>query len=117
MTTTKELLSKKYTVSLSGGEIGYIIHMLADAQHHLNGKMEENIFDPNNASMAAANDIVGNSLLHSVYEAGGVDLLAFAMSTTREAMEGLMEARDEESLRKAADKIKNSMKSPKDKLN
>lgn len=104
----QEMLGADYEIRLSGGMIGYLLKLLADRQHELNGSLKEDSFDPMKAILAATNDVVGNSLLHEAYESCGAAFLAFCMSTSEEDMKRLMESKDKESVEKAAKAIKRS---------
>lgn len=100
-----EMLSADYEIRLSGGMIGYILKLLADRQHQLNDGLKES-FDAMEAVLAATNDVVGNTLLHEAYRSCGAGFLAFVMQTTEKEMTNLMESKDEDSIKKAAQKIR-----------
>ena len=54
---------------------------------------------------AAANDIVGNTLIHEVYRVAGAKMLALAMNSDEEAMEKLMTSKTPSEIKEAASKI------------
>lgn len=98
----KAMLTAEYTITLNGGMLGYILKLLADEQHILNEDMAENITNPMAALLAAANDMVGNTLLHEAYRAAGADFLAYVMNANADGMRKLMEANDHATMAEAA---------------
>jgi hypothetical protein len=112
-----ETLNKEYSVTLSGAMLGYVLQTLADQQFALNEEMAENITDPMAAMMAAANDVVGNTVLHAIYKAAGAELLAIAMNTDPKSIERLMTSQTPEDVKKAAFTIKSGLRRKGDKLN
>lgn len=98
----KAMLTAEYTITLNGGMLGYILKLLADEQHILNEEMAEDITNPMAAMVAAANDVVGNTLLHEAYRTAGADFLAYVMNTNAEGMRKLMEAQDHKTMEEAA---------------
>lgn len=97
----RETLGKDYTITLSGAILGYILQILADEQYCLNDEMAENITDPMAAMAAAANDVVGNTVLHAVYDAAGPVLLAIVMNSSPDAMDKLMKAQSPDDIDEA----------------
>lgn len=103
--SVEEMLDKEYEIKLKGGALGYILTLLANEQHELNERMADNITDVMAVMTAAANDIVGNTLIHEVYRVAGAKMLALAMNTDEESMERLMTSKNPAEVKEAASKM------------
>ncbi len=99
----KKLLDTVYTIELKGSALGYILTVLAVEQERLNEKSRNDITDIGSVMAAAANDVVGNDLLHAVYRAAGEEFLGFAMGMKPETMKRVMESDDMEAIKAEVD--------------
>lgn len=106
-----EMLRADYQITLSGGHVAYLLKLLAQEQHALNEEARENILDIMAHQLAAANDVVGNTLLHEAYRACGARFLAFAMDCDEASLKRFMDSKTPEELEKNAEKI-NKKKRP-----
>lgn len=114
----QEMLKEEYTINLSGGHVAYILKLLAMEQEALNEDVEENVTDAMAHALAAANDIVGNTLLHEAYRVCGPNFLAFAMNVEAKAIDRLMQSKTPEEVKKAGEEIsKQGKKKPRKDLN
>ena len=103
----KKMLDTVYTLELRGSALGYILTVLAAEQERLNERSRNNITDIGAVMAAAANDMVGNDLLHTAYKAAGEEFLGFAMGMKPEVMKTVMESDDLETMR---DEVKKARK-------
>ncbi len=108
-----KMLDTEYSVTLKGSMLGYLLSLLADAQRDLNNELRGKNIDPITAMACAANNVVGNAVMHEVYRVCGADFLAFAMKADSKGMKDLMEAETEEEMDKAASVLRASKKAEK----
>ena len=76
----KAMLDKEYTITVRGSVLAYLINLLSDTQHRLNDEAQDNITNITAVMTAAANDIVGNEMLHAIKNAAGCEFLDTAMN-------------------------------------
>jgi hypothetical protein len=88
----KKMLDTVYTIELRGSVLGYVLTVLAAEQDRLNKKSQNDITDIGAVMAAAANDMVGNDMLHAVYKAAGEEFLGFTMGMKPEVMKTVMES-------------------------
>ena len=116
------MLDGEYSVNLKGSMLGYLLTLLVDAQRDLNAELRGTRIDPITAMACAANNVVGNALMHEVYRVCGPEFLALAMGADEKGIKDLMEAKTEKELGKAAENLAaasklRTSKSPSSKLN
>lgn len=75
----KAMLDMEYTITVRGSVLGYLINLLSDMQYRLNDEARDNITDIMAVMTAAANDVVGNEMLHAIKDAAGCEFLDTAM--------------------------------------
>jgi len=105
----KKMLDTVYTLELRGSALGYILTVLAGEQERLNKKRRDDITDIGAVMAAAANDMVGNDLLHAAYKAAGEEFLGFAMGMKPVTIKRVMDSDDpdtREEVKMAAEKIR-----------
>lgn len=113
-----EMLKADYKITLSGGHVAYLLKLLAQEQFALNEEARENILDIMAHQLAAANDVVGNSLLHEAYRVCGASFLAFAMDCDEASVKRFMESKTPDDLEKNAETItKKKQRKPNKNLN
>lgn len=101
----KDMLSANYSITLSGGHVAYILKLLAMEQFNLNEDVEADVADIMAHAMAAANDIVGNSLLHEAYRVCGAAFLAFAMDVDEKSVDKFMQSKTPEEVERNGEEI------------
>lgn len=111
----RKMLNTVYTVELKGSALGYILTILASEQHKLDEKSREDITDINSIMAAVANNVVGNDLLHAVYDAAGEEFLGFAMGMSPATMKKVMESDDMDMVKDEVDKAIKAHRANRDK--
>lgn len=112
-----KMLDKEYEIKMKGSMLGYLLNLLSEQQRALNEQMADNITDAMAAMAAAANNLVGNSLLHEVYRSAGAKFLAFSLGIEEDAMKKIMTSDSPEEIKKAAQKAMKNHPLNKGKLN
>lgn len=102
-----KMLDKEYEIKMKGSMLGYLLSLLSEQQRNLSEQMSNDITNAMAATAAAANNLVGNSLLHEVYRSAGVKFLAFSLGIDEESMKKMMTSNDPEEIKSAA---KNAVK-------
>ena len=95
----KKMLDTVYTLELRGSALGYILTVLAAEQERLNERSRNDITDIGAVMAAAANDMVGNDLLHTAYKSAGEEFLGFAMGMKPKSIKRVMESDDPDTVR------------------
>jgi Cu/Ag efflux pump CusA len=110
-----KMLNTVYTVELKGSALGYMLTVLASEQERLNEKSRNDITDIDSVMSAVANNMVGNDLLHAVYEAAGEEFLGFAMGIKPETIKKVMESPDLDSVKAEVQKAIKENRAKRDK--